>query len=60
MRKCVGVGKELVSEVWGESKKKEEKKKKKKVKREDVHRLAIDSGRYNKQYAGCGFIFDDG
>ena len=59
MRKCVGVGKE-VSEVWVESKKKEEKKKKKRVKREDVYRLAKDSGQYNKQYAGCDFIFDDG
>lgn len=59
MRKCVGVGKE-VSEVWVGSEKKEEKWKKKRVKREDVYRLANDSGLYNKQYAGCDFIFDDG
>lgn len=59
MRKCVGVGKE-VSEVWVESERKEEKWKKKRVKREDVYRLANDSGQHNKQYAGCDFIFYDG
>ena len=47
MRKCVGVGKEE-SEVWVESEKKGEKKKNKRVKREDVYRLANDSGQYKK------------